>query len=126
MSSLLFAASIFMLVTGAAHSVLGEFLILRHMANFQGVPALLGSVELTKRTLRFTWHLPTLLASGMALILERYAQLPHLGVEEKFVIHTICGAMLACSVVTLGISRGKHPGWVAFLVAAVLSWMGAR
>ena len=126
MSSLLFAASIFMLVTGAAHSVLGEFLILRHMANFQGVPALLGSVELTKRTLRFTWHLPTLLASGMALILERYAQLSQLGVEEKFVIHTICGTMLACSVVTLAISRGKHPGWVAFLMAAVLSWMGAR
>ena len=126
MSSLLIAASTLMFVTGAAHSVLGEFLILRHMANFRGVPPLLGSVELTKRTLRFTWHLPTLLASGMALILLRYAYLTQLGDEEKFVVHTISGAMLACSVVTLAISRGKHPGWIAFLVAAVLSWMGAR
>jgi hypothetical protein len=126
MSSLLLAASILMLLTGAAHSVVGEFLILCHMPNFQGIPALLGSVELTKRTLRFTWHLPTLLASGMALILKRYAQLPQLGAEEKFVVLTICGSMLACSVVTLAISRGKHPGWVAFLVAATLAWMGAR
>jgi len=126
MTNLLLAAAILMLLTGVAHSVLGELLILRHMSKFQAVPPLLGSIELTKRTLRFTWHLATLLASGMALILVHYAYLPQLGDGEKFVVHTIGGAMLACSVVTLAVSRGKHPGWVAFLVIAVLSWLGAR
>jgi len=126
MFGLLLAASILLLVTGLAHSVLGEVLILRHMATFQGVPSVLGSVEWTKRTLRFTWHLPALLASGMALILGRYAYLTQHGAEERFVIQTISGTLLACSVVTLAVSRAKHPGWVAFLVAAVLCWMGAR
>jgi hypothetical protein len=126
MPSLLLVAAILMLVTGAAHSVLGELLILRHMASFQGVPPLLGSLELTKRTLRFSWHLPTLLASGMALILLRYTALAQLGDGETFVIRTISGAMLACSIVTLAVSRGKHPGWVAFLAIAALSWVGSQ
>ena len=126
MSVLLLLASILTILTGAAHSVLGELLILRHMANFEKVPSLLGSVELTKRTLRFTWHLPTILASGMALILLRYAHLPILGEGEMFVIRTISAAMLACSLVTLLLSRGKHPGWIAFLLIAILSWMGGR
>ena len=126
MSAFLLAASILMLATGCAHSFLGELLILRFMVNFKEVPALLGSVELTKRTLRFTWHLPTLLAVGMALILLRYAALPQLGIQEKFVTNTISAALLACFFVTFAFSRGRHPGWIAFLGAAVLAWLGAR
>jgi hypothetical protein len=126
MSTFLLAASILILATGCAHSFLGELLILRFMVNFKEVPALLGSIELTKQTLRFTWHLPTLLASGMALILFRYASLPQLGNQEKFVINTISGALLACFFVTLAVSRGRHPGWVTFLLSAALAWIGSR
>jgi hypothetical protein len=125
-SGLLLAAAILLLVTGLVHSVLGELLILRHLAQLREVPPLLGSVELTKRTLRFTWHLPTLLASGIALILARYAYSAPLGEGERFAVQVISGALLACAVVTFAVSRGKHPGWVAFLAAAALCWMGAR
>jgi hypothetical protein len=126
MPGYLLAAAIVMLLTGLAHSVLGELLILRHMGSFQGMPALLGSVELARRTLRFTWHLPTVLATAMALMLIRAAGLAQPGQGERFVVQTIAGSMLACALVTALISRGRHPGWAAFLVAAFLAWMGAR
>lgn len=44
---------------GLAHSVLGERYILRRLLRRPDLPALFGSDDFTKRTLRFAWHLTT-------------------------------------------------------------------
>ena len=43
--------------TAVAHSVLGERYILVRLFRRENLPRLFGSDELTKRTLRFAWHL---------------------------------------------------------------------
>src|SRR5262245_5421281 len=125
MSGLLLAASLVAVVTALLHAVLGEILILRHLDKVDSLPPLLGSKELPRQTLRFTWHLPSILACAFAAILARYAQLAVLGARERFVIMTISVAVLACAGAIILISRGRHPGWVAFLIVAVLCWIAA-
>lgn len=126
MSGPLLVASITVLATALSHSVLGEWLIFRHVARFDNIPSIFGSEEWTRRTLRFVWHLEALLSGGIALILWQYAHLGALGAQDRVVVRTIAGTLLACSVLTLAISRGRHPAWFAFLVAAVFSWIGTR
>jgi len=123
MSGLLLAAGLVAIVTGVLHAVLGEILILRHLDRLDGLPPLLGSKELPKQTLRFTWHLPSILAWAFAAILIRYARLAELGADDRFVVATISVAFLVCAGIVLLINRGRHPGWTAFLGAGVLCWM---
>jgi hypothetical protein len=123
MSGLLLAASLLLAMTALLHAVLGELLIVRHLRRVDGLPPIFGSRSLPRQTLQFTWHLPSILGAGLAVILARYAQLPALGTEERFVIATIAVSLLACAGAVFLFSRGRHPGWAAFLATAVLCWM---
>ena len=61
-------AAILIVLLGVAHSVLGERYILTRL--FRGeLPKLFGSSEFTRNTLRFAWHLTTLLALALGAIL---------------------------------------------------------
>ncbi len=73
---------------------------------------------------RVIWHLPSILGWAFALILTRFAYLPDPGGEERFVLKTISVSLLVCAVLVFAGTR-RHPGWAAFLAAAVLSWVGA-
>jgi hypothetical protein len=122
---LLLAAAVVLLVLGVVHSALGEALFFRHIGRVQGFPVILGTTDFPKRTLRVTWHIPSILASALALILCRFSYLTKLGEGEWFVIKTISVSLLLCAVVTFIGTRGKHPGWVGFLAPAVLCWLAA-
>jgi len=123
---------------GLAHSGFGELLLLRLMEleSVQGFPALPGSDTLARvfcadtpaaatRTLRTAWHTPTLLGWAFALLLGRYASRTELGAGERFVVRTTAVALSVCAVVWFAGTRGKHPGWAAFLVSAVLCRVAA-
>ena len=108
-------AALLLLAVGLAHSVLGERLILRRLDR-QSLPPLRGSGGVTKRVLRFAWHVTTLAWWGFAaLLLARFAS-----VEASLQIVAATFAVTAAVIATS--SRGRHPAWLVFLAVAVLSW----
>jgi hypothetical protein len=139
MSGRLRAVSLMLFAVGLAHSGLGELLIFRRMGRAQRLPSLApftlvsvplrvlpSSDALTRQTLRSAWHTPTILGFAFALILRRYANLSEHGAAERFTIRTLAIALALCAVVWFAGTRGKHPGWAAFLVIAALCWVAAR
>ena len=124
------------LIVGLAHSVLGELLIFRRLAK-DSLPALApfslievrkmglaGSTDFTRRTLRFTWHLPPVLGGGFGAILLRLSVPSSPSTHLAFVESATALSFFASSLIVLFVSRGKHPGWVVFLAIAILIWLG--
>jgi hypothetical protein len=105
------------------HSVLGERYILVRLFR-RDLPKLFGSDAFTRRTLRFAWHITSVMGVGLAAILVMLA-----APGEAFALRTaeIVSATCALSgLVALAGSRGRHPAWVAFLAIAVLTWLGSH
>jgi hypothetical protein len=118
----LLAASVVAVAVALLHSGIGEWLLMRHLPRVQGLPLLLGSDDFAKRTLRWAWHVPSLLGGCLAAILAR----AHVAGADVFVLRAIAVATLACALLVLLGGRGRHPGWIGFLAVAALSWLGAR
>jgi hypothetical protein len=118
---LLIAAALLALL-GAAHSTLGERYILIRLFRRNDLPAILGSSDFTRRTLRFAWHITSVLAFGLAAILVILAS-PG-GGTARMTVEIIAATCAACGVVALTGSRGRHLSWVVFFTVAVLLWFG--
>ena len=69
LNALLLIAAILALLLGVAHSYLGERYILVRLFRRSDLPKLFGSDWLTRRTLRFGWHLTTVAFWGFVAIL---------------------------------------------------------
>jgi hypothetical protein len=106
-----------------SHSVIGELLLISRLTN-DGLPVVGGSPDFARRTLRFTWHLPTVLGCGFCAILLWLALLASPGIELAFVERALTLSFAACTLIVLLISKGKHPGWVAFLGVTLLTFLG--
>ena len=111
-------------VTGAAlaaglaiaHSALGERYILMRLFR-RPLPPLFGGDAFTRRTLRFAWHLTSVLWAGTAATI--------LLVTDPTVLRIVAVTMLACAGVTLVGSNGKHPAWPVMLAIAWIAWVAA-
>lgn len=120
MSAWLIAAALLIVLLGLAHSVLGERYILRRLFRRQDLPPLFGSDGFTTRTLRFAWHLTTVVWWGIAVLLLA------LGSGQVRGALIVLGATSLASAVVAGLgSRGRHPAWFVFLLIAVAIWLGA-
>jgi len=68
MKVMLLFAGVLSALIGIAHSVLGEKLVLGPLFERGDVPKLLGSTSFARHTLRFTWHLTTVLLLGIGAV----------------------------------------------------------
>lgn len=121
----LMAAGLVMVLTGLAHSILGEILIFRRLRTGTIVP-LLAPQPLRERHLRIlwaSWHLVSVLGFGLAALLMVLAATPDLP-SKAALVRIVSAATLAGSGLVLFATRGRHPGWLALLIAAVLAWLG--
>ena len=126
MQPYMFAAGVLALIVGAAHSVLGEILIFRHLRSGGLVPAM-AAPPLRERHIRIlwaSWHLVTAFGWALAVILLRLAspgtaQSLHVLVENAIVLAFLGGSFL----VLIG-TKGRHPGWIGLLGVAALTWFG--
>ena len=120
----------FLLVAGgltialcAAHSYLGERLLLRPL--FSGeLPKLIGSRTFARRTLRFAWHLTSVLGAGVGLWIAALAFVTP-NSQTLSSLRFFAGVFVACSITALIGARGKHFSWYVFLIIAVATWLGA-
>jgi hypothetical protein len=121
---LLFAAGALSILIGIAHSVLGEKLLLRPLFAHGEVTRLLGSRVFARRTIRFTWHLTTLLAVGIGVAIFLMAAVP-LTPQAVLILRIFAVTFAASSLLSLVGARGKHFSWWVFLIISVLLWIGS-
>lgn len=102
---------------GLAHSVLGERYILVRLFRRDNLPVLFGSTEFTTRTLRFAWHITTILWWGFAVLLWQSASGE---ANPSFILIVIGFTSIAAGLLPLFITRGKHLSWIAlFAIGAI-------
>lgn len=110
------AASLIWL-TGLAHSILGERYILVRLFQRDNLPKVLGTTVFTAGTLRFAWHLTTVVWWAMAYLVFALGHGP-VHRDEALLVTGI--ASLVSAALPLYFTRGKHLSWVVFLLVGVL------
>ena len=118
-------AGVLLIAIGAVHSILGEILIFRHLRTNGFLPSV-AAPPLKLRNLRIiwaSWHALSVLGWAFAAVLIRIA-VPHDDqTVQLFVINAINYACLVSSLLVLISTKGKHPGWIGLLGAAILIWL---
>ena len=119
---MLVLAAVLMFLTGLAHSYLGERYLLIRLFRRENLPELLGSTAFTTGTLRFVWHLLTVVWWGVAILTYRASEQP---LEPKMVLQAFSAVALVSGLFPLVFTRGKHLSWVTFFAVAALLWFAA-
>jgi len=124
MKVMLLFAGVLSALIGIAHSVLGEKLVLGPLFERGDVPKLLGSTSFARHTLRFTWHLTTVLLLGICAVVVVFSLSPSYP-QSACIIRVLAATFAVCSLLSLIGARAKHFSWWVFLIIAVLLWLGA-
>lgn len=118
---LTFAATL-LLLTGLAHSILGERFVLERLFRRADLPRLLGDEALTSRTLWFAWHLTTIAWWGGAALLLTVADG---AVSAREVARIVSATFAASAAISFVIARAQHLSWAAFLAVAIAAWFAS-
>ncbi len=122
MKPMLIAAVVLLFLTGVAHSYLGERYILMRLFRRDNLPKVLGSTDFTTGTLRFVWHLLTVVWWGIAiLILQASGE----ALQTRTVLQAFSVVALVSGLFPLYFTRGRHLSWVVFFAVAALLWAAA-
>ena len=124
MSVMLLVAGLLSALIGIAHSVLGERLLLGPLFERGDLPKLLGSAAFARRTLRFTWHLTTVLLLGIGVMVMILSLAP-LDSQSACILRVLAISFAVCSLLSLIGARARHFSWWVFLIISVLLWFGA-
>lgn len=100
-------------VLAIAHSALGERYILTRLFR-RPLPPLFGDDTFTRRTLRFAWHLTSVLWLGAAATLWL--------VRDATTLRILSITFAACAAATLVGARGRHHAWWVMAAIAALAW----
>ena len=114
-------------LTGIAHSVLGEILICRAtVRNGTLVPGT-GRTATSLAQYRIiwaTWHLATVFGWAFAGVLLQLALSPQASPLTLLIGATVAAYAGGSLLVLVG-TRGRHPGWIALAAVAGLVWAAA-
>ncbi|WP_426187274.1 hypothetical protein [Microbacterium sp. TWP3-1-2b2] len=116
----LFAAAALIAFLGIAHSFLGEKHIIGWLLKHD-LPRLFGGTSFTAGTIRFAWHITTVLFLGLAAVLFVIAS----GAPSSTVLVVIGSTLILSAVLPIWFTRARHISWVVLLVAGVLCLWGA-
>lgn len=115
---MLVTAAALIWLTGLAHSVLGErYILIRLFRRPDSLPKLLGSTAFTAGTLRFVWHLITVVWWALAYVVLALGSGP---LSRDDLLLVIGDTALVSAAFPLVFTRGRHLSWVAFLVVGAL------
>lgn len=122
----LVVSAVLTILMAIAHSVVGEILILIPLQKAEGLPAVRGSVRTTKSTLRFAWHVTSVLGIGIFIILYHYSAVPEFNPEQIFILRTLSLTFFTSFVIAIVGSRARHPSWAVFILVSILTWMSTN
>jgi len=116
---MLLLASTLLLLTGIAHSYLGERYILIRLSKRDNLPKVLGSTAFTIGTLRFVWHLTTVAWTALAYLLFSASSGP---IPKDQLLTAIGTASIVSAAFPLYFTRGKHLSWVVFIAVGAMAF----
>lgn len=120
---MLYMAAFFICVLALAHSFLGERFILIRLFRRDNLPVVFGSTAFTVGTVRFVWHLTSILGLGIAamlILLADEAPAAHLAA-------TIGWTMMLSGMLPLILTRGRHLSWIVlFAVGGLCLFWASR
>lgn len=121
MNPILTVAAALTVLLAAAHSYLGERYLLMRLFRRGELPELLGGTAFTRDTLRFAWHVTSVLALGLAgLLVALAAPSP---VAPRVLGWILAATFAASGLVALLGSKGRHLSWIVFFgIAALVAW----
>jgi hypothetical protein len=110
---MLLTAALLCFLLALAHSYLGERFLLIPLLRSQALERIYGDwAWFARRTLRFAWHITTLLAWGFAFVLWRMAAG---GVDpEPLFLRTTAAVFFLSGSLALGFTKGRHLSWIVF------------
>lgn len=114
------AAAFITVLVGIVHSVLGERIIFSKLRTSGWVPTE-AAPPLRSRDVKIlwaTWHLASVFGFGFAAILLAAAAG---AVGSSAALHASTLAFVGGAILVLVATRGRHPGWIGLLAAAVLA-----
>jgi hypothetical protein len=118
-------AGVVLVLTGLVHSVFGERLVFRRLRTAGALVPTHGGSALREphvRILWATWHALTAIGWALAALLFWYAyETPPMPAPVGL---AVVGGTMASSLLVLIGTKGRHPGWLALLAAAVLTLLG--
>lgn len=115
---MLLVASVLVFLTGLAHSYLGERYLLIRLFRREQLPPLFGGTAFTHGTLRFAWHMTTVVWWGIACMLFVAARGP---LSEDGVLLIIGATSLVSAGLPIYFTRGRHLSWVILLLVGFLA-----
>ena len=118
---MLFVAAALLALLAIAHSILGEVRLIKPVAALGDLPRLYGTTDFTGATLRFAWHVTSVLGLGVAAVILAIA----LGAGPVVLVSIIGWTMIACGILPLVFTRGRHVAWAVFIAAGVLCLLSA-
>ena len=121
MNVFFWTAIVLMAGLALVHSVLGERYILIRLFRRTDLPKLFGSEDFTKRTLRFAWHLTSVVWLGVAAVIFWLVAGDAVGA-----LRVIAVTALVSSIVAAVGSRLRHLSWIVFLVVGAAIWFGSK
>ena len=99
------------------HSWAGERYIVRRLLRRDNLPKLFGADTFTKRTIRYAWHLLTVVGAGLAAILAYAAARP----TPAPVLHVVAATLALGAIWGLAATRARHLSWILLAATAALT-----
>ena len=115
-------AALLLVLTGIAHSYLGERYILIRLFKRDNLPQLFGGTDFTTGTLRFAWHLLTIAWWGVAALLFLASAQP---LQPGMVLEVFSVVAFFSGLLAFFFTRGRHLSWVVFFTVATLLLIAA-
>lgn len=125
------AASATVFALGLTHSLIGEWLIFQRLRRDDPARPIVptrGGEPLRERHLRIlwaNWHVTTALGWAVAGVLLMLARAPDFAGSRE-IAWALAAGMAASGGLVLSGTRGRHPGWIGLMLAAVLTVLGAN
>lgn len=110
------AAAAILCLLAIAHSLLGERFIISRLLRRNDLPKIFGSTSFTAQTLRYCWHLTTVIGLGMAFLLIQLGN----GDPTAALVRTLAATMFVSAALAVVVTRGRHLSWVGFLMAGMI------
>jgi hypothetical protein len=119
---LLYLAAALLVLVGLFHTVIGGRKLIAPIVAREDLPVILGSVEMSRITLRAGWHVLTLFWLGLAALFVGMA----LGIAatEQMLFATFAVVFAISGGAALALSRGKHLSWIFFFpLSGICGWL---
>jgi hypothetical protein len=112
----LYVAAALVTLLAVAHSIIGERKLVGPLVRRDDLPPTFGTVALSAATLRFAWHITSVLALGFAGVLFAVA----LGGPDDVIVLTVGATFIVSGFLPLIYTRGRHLAWAVFFAAGAL------